>query len=97
VTDKSAKLCYWLKLHNIMLQAARRKIPVMARLGGYVHIATLFLERLRIEPVTLGGHRRSFAEGTITAAFKVTESTVTSKGRHYRELRADRAIPTVSV
>jgi hypothetical protein len=80
VTDKSAKLCYWLKLHNIMLQAARRKIPVMARLGGYVHIATLFLERLRIEPVTLGGHRRSFAEGTITAAFKVTESTVTSKG-----------------
>jgi hypothetical protein len=31
-------------------------------------------------PVTLGGDKRLFAEGTITAAFKVTESTVTSKG-----------------
>jgi dihydrofolate reductase len=35
---------------------------------------------LKIYPVTLGGGKRLFAEGTIPAAFKVTESTVTSKG-----------------
>lgn len=35
---------------------------------------------LKIFPVTLGGGKRLFAEGTIPAAFKVTESTVTSKG-----------------
>jgi dihydrofolate reductase len=35
---------------------------------------------LKILPVTLGGEKRLFAEGTIPAAFKVTESTVTSKG-----------------
>jgi dihydrofolate reductase len=35
---------------------------------------------LMIIPVTLGGDKRLFAEGTTTAAFKVTESTVTSKG-----------------
>ncbi len=33
-----------------------------------------------ILPVTLGCEKRLFAEGTIPAAFKVTESTVTSKG-----------------
>lgn len=31
-------------------------------------------------PVTLGGGKRLFAEGTIPAAFKVTESTVTPSG-----------------
>src|SRR5436305_7375705 len=35
---------------------------------------------LMIFPVTLGGEKRLFAEGTIPAAFKLTESTVTSKG-----------------
>jgi dihydrofolate reductase len=35
---------------------------------------------LMIFPVTLGGEKRLFAEGTIPAAFKVTEGTVTSKG-----------------
>jgi dihydrofolate reductase len=35
---------------------------------------------LRIFPVTLGGQKRLFAEGAIPAAFRVTESTVTSKG-----------------
>jgi dihydrofolate reductase len=35
---------------------------------------------LMIIPVTLGGGKRLFADGTIPAAFKVTESTVTSKG-----------------
>ena len=35
---------------------------------------------LMIIPVTLGRDKRLFAEGTIPAAFKVTESTVTSKG-----------------
>jgi hypothetical protein len=35
---------------------------------------------LMILRLTLGGEKRLFAEGTITAAFKVTESTVTSKG-----------------
>ena len=35
---------------------------------------------LKIYPVTLGNGKRLFADGTIPAAFKVTESTVTSKG-----------------
>ena len=35
---------------------------------------------LKIYPITLGGGKRLFADGTIPAAFKVTESTVTSKG-----------------
>ncbi len=35
---------------------------------------------LMIYPVTLGGGKRLFADGTIPAAFKVTESTVTPKG-----------------
>ena len=35
---------------------------------------------LMIYPVTLGGGKRLFAEGTIPAAFKVTESTVTPSG-----------------
>jgi hypothetical protein len=33
-----------------------------------------------VHPITLGGGKRSFAGGTIPAAFKVTESTVASKG-----------------
>lgn len=35
---------------------------------------------LMIYPVTLGGGKRLFAEGTIPAAFKVTESTVAPNG-----------------
>jgi dihydrofolate reductase len=35
---------------------------------------------LKIFPMTLGGGKRLFADGTIPAAVKVTESTVTSKG-----------------
>ena len=35
---------------------------------------------LKIIPITLGGGKRLFADGTIPAAFRVTESTVTSKG-----------------
>ncbi|MFN2576402.1 MAG: dihydrofolate reductase family protein [Pyrinomonadaceae bacterium] len=35
---------------------------------------------LKIYPITLGAGKRLFADGTIPAAFKVTESTVTSKG-----------------
>jgi dihydrofolate reductase len=35
---------------------------------------------LKIFPITLGGGKRLFADGTIPAAFNVTESTVTSKG-----------------
>ena len=35
---------------------------------------------LKIFPIRLGGGKRLFAEGTIPAAFKLTESTVTSKG-----------------
>jgi hypothetical protein len=34
---------------------------------------------LKIFPITLGGGKRLFADGTIPAAFKVTESRVTSK------------------
>jgi dihydrofolate reductase len=35
---------------------------------------------LKIFPVTLGSGKRLFADGTIPAAFKMTESTVNSKG-----------------
>jgi dihydrofolate reductase len=35
---------------------------------------------LKIFPLTLGGGKRLFADGTIPAAFKVTESTVSSTG-----------------
>ena len=35
---------------------------------------------LMIYPITLGGGKRLFAEGTIPAAFKVTESKVTPNG-----------------
>jgi dihydrofolate reductase len=35
---------------------------------------------LMVYPITLGSGKRLFAEGTIPAAFKVTESTVTSTG-----------------
>ena len=35
---------------------------------------------LMIYPITLGGGKRLFAEGTIPAAFKVTESHVGSNG-----------------
>jgi len=35
---------------------------------------------LMIYPITLGGGKRLFAEGTIPAAFKVTESIVTATG-----------------
>src|SRR5499426_4132259 len=48
---------------------------------------------LKIFPITLAGGKRLFADGTTPAAFKVTESTVTSKGRHYRQLRAYRRSP----
>ncbi len=35
---------------------------------------------LKIFPITLGGGKRLLADGTIPAAFKVTESTVTPNG-----------------
>ena len=35
---------------------------------------------LKIFPITLGSGKRLFADGTMPAVFKVTESTVTSKG-----------------
>jgi dihydrofolate reductase len=35
---------------------------------------------LMIYPITLGAGKRLFAEGTIPAAFKVTEGIVTAKG-----------------
>jgi dihydrofolate reductase len=35
---------------------------------------------LKIHPITLGGGKRLFADGTIPAAFEVTQGTVTSKG-----------------
>jgi dihydrofolate reductase len=49
---------------------------------------------LMILPITLGGGKRLFAEGTIPAAFKVTESTVTSKGVIIVNYERAGAIPT---
>jgi dihydrofolate reductase len=52
---------------------------------------------LMIIPVTLGGGKRLFAEGTIPAAFKVTESTVTSKGVIIVNYERAGAVPTGSL
>jgi dihydrofolate reductase len=52
---------------------------------------------LMIIPVTLGGGKRLFAEGTIPAAFKVTESTVNSKGVMMVHYERAGAIPTGSL
>ncbi|HZS26887.1 MAG TPA: dihydrofolate reductase family protein [Candidatus Angelobacter sp.] len=52
---------------------------------------------LKIFPVTLGSGKRLFAEGTIPAAFKVTESTVTSKGVIIVNYEHAGAVPTGSV
>jgi dihydrofolate reductase len=52
---------------------------------------------LKIFPVTLGGGKRLFADGTIPAAFKVTESAVTSKGAIIVNYERTGAVPTGSV
>ncbi|HMB23855.1 MAG TPA: dihydrofolate reductase family protein [Anaerolineales bacterium] len=51
---------------------------------------------LMIYPITLGGGKRLFAEGTLPAAFKVTESTVTSKGVIFATYERAGTIPTGS-
>jgi hypothetical protein len=48
-------------------------------------------------PVTLGGGKRLFANGTIPAAFKVTESTVTSKAVIIVNYERAGAVPTGSL
>jgi hypothetical protein len=52
---------------------------------------------LKIFPVTLGAGKRLFADGTIPAAFKVTESTVTSKGVIIVNYEPAGAVPTGSL
>jgi dihydrofolate reductase len=51
---------------------------------------------LMIYPITLGGGKRLFADGTIPAAFKVTESEVTTKGVIVVNYERAGAIPTGS-
>ena len=52
---------------------------------------------LKIYPITLGGGKRLFADGTIPAAFKVTESRVTSKGVIMVNYERAGAVPTGSL
>ena len=52
---------------------------------------------LKIFPITLGGGKRLFADGTIPAAFRVTESIVTSKGVIIVNYERAGAVPTGSV
>src|SRR5262245_18312035 len=52
---------------------------------------------LKIFPITLAGGKRLFAVGTIPAAFKVTESTVTSKGVIIVNYEHAGAVPTGSL
>ena len=52
---------------------------------------------LKIFPITLGGGKRLFADGTIAAAFNVTESTVTSKGVIIVNYGRAGAVPTGSL
>jgi len=51
----------------------------------------------KIFPITLGGGKRLFADGTIPAPFKVTESTVTSKGVIIVNYERAGAVPTGSL
>jgi dihydrofolate reductase len=52
---------------------------------------------LKIFPITLGRGKRLFGDGTIPAAFKVTESTVTSKGVIIVNYERAGAVPTGTV
>jgi dihydrofolate reductase len=52
---------------------------------------------LKIFPIPLGSGKRLFADGTIPAAFKVTESTVTSKGVIIVNYERAGAVPTGSL
>ena len=52
---------------------------------------------LKIYPLTLGSGKKMFAEGTIPAAFKVTESTVSSTGVILVNYERAGAIPTSTV
>ena len=52
---------------------------------------------LKIFPITLGSGKRLFADGTIPAAFKVTESTVTLKGVIIVNYERAGAVPTGSM
>lgn len=52
---------------------------------------------LMIYPITLGAGKRLFAEGTLPAAFKVTESTVTPNGVIIVNYERAGAIPTGGV
>jgi dihydrofolate reductase len=52
---------------------------------------------LKIFPITLGGEKRLFVDGTIPAAFQVTESTVTSKGVIIVNYERAGAVPTGSL
>ena len=52
---------------------------------------------LKIFPITLGGGKRLFADGTIPAAFKVTEGAVTSKGVIIVNYERAGAVPTGSL
>ena len=67
------------------MAAGCRHIPTRRRVSGDL-LQTLIKHDLvdvfwlMIYPVTLGGGKRLFAEGTIPASFKVTESEVTPNG-----------------
>jgi hypothetical protein len=52
---------------------------------------------LKIFPITLGGGKRLFADGTIPGACKATESTVTSKGVIIVNYERAGAVPTGSL
>jgi dihydrofolate reductase len=52
---------------------------------------------LKIFPVTLGVGKKLFAEGTIPAAFQVTESAVTPKGVIIINYERARAVPTAEM
>lgn len=52
---------------------------------------------LKIFPVTLGSGKKLFAEGTVPAAFKVTESAVTPKGIIIITYERAGALPTGSM
>jgi hypothetical protein len=91
----------WLFVYTTTKKAA----PPIALFDGWAagtifSIRTLVLVDafwLKIFPVTLGGGKRLFANGTIPAAFKVTESAVTSKAVIIVNYERAGAVPTGSL
>lgn len=80
----------------------RQEGPMLSVQGSGNMIQTLLKNDLvdelwlRIYPITLGGGKRLFAEGTIPAAFELTETKTNSKGVIFAYYKRDGVVKTGS-